>query len=81
MDFLEEPEEWLDLLAGNLGHKEKNDSAYTKDQTQAEHENVLGALKEIEALPLEISGTVHRNSPDPWAIIGKGAFESSFRDP
>lgn len=41
----------------------KSDSAYTNRQTQAEHENVPGALKEIEALAREVSGTVHRNSP------------------
>lgn len=41
----------------------KHDSAYINRQTQTEHENALGAVKEIEALPHEVSGTVHRNSP------------------
>lgn len=54
------------MLAGIfLGQKEKVVVFILRHQTQAEHENVLGALKEIEALPREISGTVHRNSPYP----------------
>lgn len=51
------------MLAGSRGQKEKVIVLILRRQTQAEHENVLGALKEIEALPREVSSTVRRNSP------------------